>query len=133
MAKPMKYSKQRETLLALLKASKSHPTADWLYQELRKEFTNISLGTVYRNLNQLTDAGKIIKLDTGHGCEHYDACTQNHYHFVCEECACVQDVDMDELDAINQLAQKASGNDISSHSLIFFGKCSACRNKAIEN
>ena len=55
----MKYSKQREALLTLLRSTRSHPSADWLYENLRKEFPNISLGTVYRNLAQLAENGDI--------------------------------------------------------------------------
>ena len=58
--KCMKYSKQREALLTLLRSTRSHPSADWLYENLRKEFPNISLGTVYRNLNLLTDIGEAL-------------------------------------------------------------------------
>lgn len=59
--KCMKYSKQREALLTLLRSTRSHPSADWLYENLRKEFPNISLGTVYRNLAQLAENGDILK------------------------------------------------------------------------
>ena len=59
--KCMKYSKQREALLTLLRSTRSHPSADWLYENLRKEFPNISLGTVYRNLAQLAENGEILK------------------------------------------------------------------------
>lgn len=58
----MKYSKQREALLTLLRSTRSHPSADWLYENLRKEFPNISLGTVYRNLAQLAENGDILKI-----------------------------------------------------------------------
>ena len=60
--KCMKYSKQREALLTLLRSTRSHPSADWLYENLRKEFPNISLGTVYRNLAQLAENGDILKI-----------------------------------------------------------------------
>ena len=60
----MKYSKQREALLTLLRSTHSHPSADWLYENLRKEFPNISLGTVYRNLAVLADSGEIVKIQT---------------------------------------------------------------------
>ncbi len=57
----MKYSKQREALLTLLRSTRSHPSADWLYENLRKEFPNISLGTVYRNLAQLAEKRRYFK------------------------------------------------------------------------
>lgn len=57
----MKYSKQREALLTLLRSTRSHPSADWLYENLRKEFPNISLGTVYRNLAQACGKRRYFK------------------------------------------------------------------------
>ena len=68
----MKYSKQREALLTLLRSTRSHPSADWLYENLRKEFPNISLGTVYRNLAQLAENGDILKISTSANKEHFD-------------------------------------------------------------
>ena len=75
----MKYSKQRDALLTLLKSTRSHPSADWLYSELKKEFPNISLGTVYRNLALLAENGCILKISTSSQKEHFDGFTHQHY------------------------------------------------------
>lgn len=61
-----------------------HPTADALYASIREEFPNISLGTVYRNLNLLVETGEILKLTCGNGPDHYDGNVAPHYHFVAE-------------------------------------------------
>ena len=82
----MKYSKQREALLTLLRSTRSHPSADWLYENLRKEFPNISLGTVYRNLAQLAENGDILKISTSANKEHFDGFVHRHFHFVCNKC-----------------------------------------------
>ena len=84
--KCMKYSKQREALLTLLRSTRSHPSADWLYENLRKEFPNISLGTVYRNLAQLAENGDILKISTSANKEHFDGFVHRHFHCVCNKC-----------------------------------------------
>ena len=75
MNRLLKHSKHRDAILMLLKSVKSHPTAEWVYTELKKDNQNISVATVYRNLNQLYSVGEVIKIDVGDGVEHYDATT----------------------------------------------------------
>ena len=70
--KVLKYSRQREAIKASLMNRCDHPTADALYASIREEFPNISLGTVYRNLNLLVETGEIRKLSCGSGADHYD-------------------------------------------------------------
>ena len=68
----LKYSRQRESILQYLSATHSHPTADMVYMHVKEEFPNISLGTVYRNLNLLADIGEIIKIPTPDGGDRFD-------------------------------------------------------------
>lgn len=126
MATTVKHSKQRDALLSVLKGTRTHPTADWLYQELRKEFPNISLGTVYRNLKMLSDNKTILKLDIGTGTEHYDGFTHEHYHLVCNDCNSISDIEIN-LNALNSKVEELSGGEIQNHSLIFYGKCKKCK------
>ena len=129
--KCMKYSKQREALLTLLRSTRSHPSADWLYENLRKEFPNISLGTVYRNLAQLAENGDILKIITSANKEHFDGFVHRHFHFVCNKCDKIYDVDLDGMDKIkNQAAEKLNA-DIEDYSLIFYGICENCSSKKI--
>ena len=81
--KTLKYSRQRESIKACLMSRKDHPTADALYTSIREQFPNISLGTVYRNLNLLVELGEIRKLSCGDGTDHFDYDTSPHYHYVC--------------------------------------------------
>ena len=80
--KTLKYSRQRESIKACLMGRKDHPTADALYTSIREQFPNISLGTVYRNLNLLVELGEIRKLSCGDGTDHFDYDTSPHYHYV---------------------------------------------------
>ena len=92
--KTLKYSRQRESIKNALARRCDHPTADALYASIREEFPNISLGTVYRNLNLLVELGEIQKLNFGDGADHFDSNTSNHYHFVCRCCRQVFDLPM---------------------------------------
>lgn len=122
----MKYSKQREALLTLLRSTHSHPSADWLYENLRKEFPKISLGTVYRNLSVLVENGDIVKITTASDKEHFDGFTHTHHHFVCRSCGEIIDVDVEDLSSIELSAADKLGAQIEDYSLVFYGKCSKC-------
>ena len=82
----LKYSKQRASILEYLSGTHSHPTADMVYLHVKEEFPNISLGTVYRNLNLLADIGEITKIPTPDGGDRFDGRTDSHYHVICSGC-----------------------------------------------
>ncbi|WP_367566767.1 transcriptional repressor [Lacrimispora sp.] len=124
--KTLKYSRQRESIKASLMARHDHPTADALYTSIREEYPNISLGTVYRNLNLLVELGEIQKLTCGDGADHFDADTSPHYHFICKECGQVNDLLLDPMDHINQLAQESTNGLIDGHTIYFYGTCKNC-------
>lgn len=124
--KPLKHSRQRDALLLMLKSTTSHPSAEKLYSDLKNEIPNISLATVYRNLNQLLSSGQIINMNIG-GIEHYDANCERHYHLVCRSCNSIEDIFLPELSELNGYAEKHCGVDIDNHSLIFYGVCSKCK------
>ena len=127
----LKYSRQREAIQRFLMTRKDHPTADIVYNFVRHEFPNISLGTVYRNLTLLSDIGEITRLRVGDGIDRFDADTRPHYHFVCTECGCVTDFDPQLPVAIDQLCGvQQDGRLIVGHVAYFYGICSGCRRKA---
>ena len=127
--KQLKYSRQRESIKACLMARHDHPTADAIYASIREEFPNISLGTVYRNLNLLVELGEIQKLRCGDGADHFDADTRPHYHFMCRECGCIEDLPMKISQEINDLAQEHVHGKIDSHITYFYGVCENCMKK----
>lgn len=124
-----RYSKQREALIEILKTTDCHPTADWLYNELRKQFPKVSLATVYRNLRQLTECGEIMSIDAGTGCEHYDGNFRQHYHFVCKECGTIYDIDIKPYENLDSEMRDKTGIDIHGHTLLFYGICEDCKSK----
>ncbi len=124
--KALKYSRQREAIKACLMSHHDHPTADVLYARIREEFPNISLGTVYRNLNLLTKTGEVRRLAWGDGSDHFDGNTTPHYHFLCTRCKKVYDIPMEPLKELNEAAQDCAPGIITSHSLVFSGECCRC-------
>ncbi len=125
----LKRSRQRDAILKVLRGTRSHPTADWVFSEVRKEIPNISLGTVYRNLRLLCQSGEVLELDMCGALSRFDARTDNHYHFRCLRCGRVFDVDesVDE-DLDRKIAQK-TGFDVKCHRLEFRGLCLDCKGK----
>ncbi len=126
----LKHSKQRDSIMEFLRERKDHPTADTVYMNVRRTLPNISLGTVYRNLTLLADIGEIARIRVGDGVDHFDADTSPHYHFICNECNSVIDLDMDNLDYINESANKHFDGLIEGHFTYFYGKCGSCSTKS---
>lgn len=107
--------------------TRSHPTADWVYHEVRKEIPNISLGTVYRNLRILAASGEILELDMCSSLSRFDARRDNHYHFRCQECGAVFDVEEPVHEDTDKKVAKMTGFTVSYHRLEFRGVCRECR------
>lgn len=127
MSTPIKYSSQREAILRFLKTRKDHPTADVVFQHIREDIPNISLATVYRNLNQLATAGMILRLTTNGKTDHFDACVEPHYHFCCRSCNAVKDIDMEPVPELIQKATEASNFKIEEATILFSGLCEDCK------
>lgn len=125
----MKYSRQRAAILSFLQSRRDHPTAELVYSNVKEAFPNISLGTVYRNLNQLAEVGLIAKHSFGMlGTDHFDPNTSPHYHFVCSCCNAVIDLPIgaDAFVAIDEAAAIDFDGLIQGHSLYFCGICKNC-------
>ena len=122
----LKYSRQRELIKDFLRERRDHPTADVVYQNVRLLNPNISLGTVYRNLALLTDRGEIRRLRLGDGIDHFDADISPHYHFICNECGCVQDLQMDGMADIPDLDSLHFKGKITGQMTYFYGLCEQC-------
>ena len=119
----MRYSRQREALLELLRSTASHPDAQWLYSLLREQYPNISLGTVYRNLRQLTDEGEIVELCYG-STSHFDADRSPHYHMQCSCCKRIFDIPMENV-AVS--VKTESEFQVDGFSLVLNGICRDCQ------
>jgi Fur family peroxide stress response transcriptional regulator len=120
-------TKQRETILKLLQNTKSHPTADQIYDEVRKDIPNVSKGTVYRNLQVLQQDGVISVLNINSTQSRYEAKQASHYHFRCDRCGCVFDLDEPVIEELDDRVAKKTGFKVSHHQMEFRGLCKECQ------
>lgn len=127
MTSPTRMTKQKKVILEILRGTHTHPSADWIYEEARKAVPDISLGTVYRNLNALRDSGDIIELNYGSTYSRYDGKTHNHYHFYCEKCHKLIDIAIPVHEGLDRMVQDTTGFKVSCHRMEFYGLCSECR------
>ncbi|MDR0905519.1 MAG: transcriptional repressor [Oscillospiraceae bacterium] len=122
-----KHSRKRDAIIACIRETKAHPSAETVYSRLRAEFPKLSLGTVYRNIALLREEGEIVSVGFVGGEERFDGVTSDHPHFVCDCCGAVIDVELSGPprgfeDEIN----RNYGFEVSHRKLIYFGKCTDC-------
>jgi len=126
-AAAMKHSAQRDAVREYLKSTKTHPSAEMVYEEVRKQFPKISLATVYRNLSLLVELGEAKKVATVEGNDRFDADTSEHYHFICEECNAVLDLEVPFAAQLDVEAGRNFAGTITGHEVIFHGICPECK------
>lgn len=123
-------TKQRELILKTLRSTDTHPTADWIYDQVRKKMPHISLGTVYRNLGILKESGEILELNYGSRYSRFDGNPEDHYHFICVNCDTVLDLQHLPVDKeAEALVSQKEGVEVHYHRTDFFGLCEECREK----
>ncbi len=120
-------SRQRQVILEELNKVKSHPTALEVYEMVRRRLPRISLGTVYRNLDVLSESGQILKIESAGTQRRYDATTDEHYHLRCLRCGRVEDAPVEPVASINELLSGKCDFAITGHRLEFLGYCAACQ------
>lgn len=122
----MKYSKQRELIEQTIKMHKIHPTADMIYSILKPEHPNLSLGTVYRNLNTLVEIGSIRKLSIPNASDRFDSELHEHYHVICTKCKKILDITFSFNEKLDEIIKEKTGVCATSHDLIIHGVCEDC-------
>jgi Fe2+ or Zn2+ uptake regulation protein len=116
---------QRKLIFDAVKTLNIHATAEQVYERVAEEHPSVSKATVYRNLNQMAEAGELLNIGSIKGAAHYDHNCHGHYHFICEKCERVFDVN----DFFPEICDRLAGMDgfqIKGHSLIFNGVCPNC-------
>ena len=133
MERVRKHSRKRDAILDCICQTKCHPSAEWVYQRLKPQFPDLSLGTVYRNIAMFKEEGVIQSIGVVNGLERYDHITKPHTHFVCTNCFTVLDLEGVELSEEEvQAAARCSGGAVSSYQLQFTGICADCWKKMQE-
>lgn len=125
---------KRSAILKVLQNTKVHPTADWVYNQLKPKYPNISLGTVYRNLKKFCETGKAISIGVIGGQEHFDGDVSAHAHMICEGCGSILDIDgtfiaEDQMRSVHH----ACGHRIENAQIVFRGTCKSCLESAGES
>lgn len=123
----MRRTRQCEVIKTIVSWTDSHPTAEDVHEPARRQLPGISLDTVYRNLKWLIANGEIRVLEGAGGANRYDACTRNHYHFVCECCGWVIDLNLSLREKLERLVAEDTGFLVHGHKLEFRGICDRCR------
>ena len=122
----IKHSRQRDAIRQNLMNRYDHPTAETVYMDIKGEFPNVSLGTVYRNLSLLSDLGEIQKITTGNGPDRFDGNPNPHCHFQCRQCSSVLDIPFENQEELNARASKHFPGVIEGNSIQFYGLCPDC-------
>lgn len=123
----LRQSRQRDVVLAVVRSTMDHPTAGWVFREARRRLPRISLGTVYRNLKQLAQAGLIREIHSGGQQARFDGNTGRHYHIRCLGCGRVNDLPMSIELRLEQEAGRAMNYRILGHELEVHGLCPLCQ------
>ena len=126
----MRYSHQRERIFRAVSERCDHPTANMVYEQLKQEMPRLSLGTVYRNLNQLADAGRLKKIPLADGSCRFDKTKEAHSHIVCDECGAVSDVHLPSFETLERTIASETGYELRSYDVVLRGVCEACRKRA---
>ncbi len=130
--KRFRMTRQRRVILEELQKLHSHPTADEVYETVRKRMPRISLGTVYRNLEVLSRSGLALRLDLGGTRRRFDGTTSDHYHVRCVRCGKVADLSAEPIPGLEAAVRGDSDFEIIGHRLDFLGLCPNCRGKGAD-
>lgn len=129
----MNYSKQRSLVMNIVKNTRSHPTAEWVYQEAKKVMPGIGIATVYRNLNALVEMGECRRLASGDGQDRFDGTVEEHFHLKCCCCGGLTDLVPAENEKLIQLQEMARETfcemeqDVKLSAVLLSGICKDCR------
>ena len=127
MERDVRYSKKREAILAAIRCTTCHRSAEWVYRQLKPRHPDLSLGTVYRNLAFFLERGQVKSVGVVQGQERFDAVVTPHSHFVCNCCGAVLDLpDIDLSGGLDGAVSRQYGLAVKRHELTFYGLCTSC-------
>ncbi len=118
-------TKQRRVVYETIKNTYSHPTADWVFDQVRHTLPKVSLGTVYRNLGVLKEEGLVQEIYGNDRRAHYDADVSPHAHLICDSCDQITDVrNVKNIDW--RTLKDLVGCEVADQKVIFTGRCAGC-------
>ena len=122
-----KHFRKRDAILTYLQGTNAHPSAEMVYADLKQQIPDLSMGTVYRNLNLFKQQGLATSVATVKGVERFDGNTDPHVHFICDDCGAVIDLESMQMpQTLTQAAESCCGGQVTGCSLCFNGKCRDC-------
>lgn len=127
MERTVRYSKKREAILAAIRGTSCHPSAEWVYQQLKPRHPDLSLGTVYRNLAFFQAHGQVQSVGVVQGQERFDGIVAPHSHFICNRCGAVLDLPDTRPDStLEQSLSAQYGFAVQRCELTYYGLCPSC-------
>ena len=130
METSQKQFRKRNAILAYLQSVTNHPSAEMVFTHLKQEIPDLSMGTVYRNLNLFKNQGLAVSVATVKGVERFDGNTDPHVHFICSDCDAVIDLmEMEIPQALRSAAESCSGGQVADCHLTFTGLCKECKDR----
>lgn len=127
--KNLKLTPQRYAIYKYLRSTKTHPSAEMIYDELKVDYPTMSLATVYKTLRTLIELGLVQEINVGEDNFRFDASVNMHPHIICNSCRRVDDLDGVDLSHLEKDAEGRSGYKVASHKLYFYGICPKCNKK----
>lgn len=129
--KRQNFSRKREAILRTICGTEIHPTAEWIYQKLKPEYPDLSLGTVYRNIAKFKEEGSVVCVGVVNGQERLDGNIKPHAHFICRKCSAVIDLPQEFLSEESvKKEEETFGHKVENYALMFYGICSLCQQKS---
>ncbi len=125
MSKRKNFSTKRMAILNTICSTDCHPSAKWVYNNLKEKYPDLSLGTVYRNISLFKEEGVVNAVANVNGEERIDGITEPHSHFICTKCGSIYDILNQELTALDSVLTD-EGFHIESKSITYYGKCNKC-------
>jgi Fur family peroxide stress response transcriptional regulator len=122
----LKMTPQRAAIYQALAGTTSHPTAEDLHRQVRRQHSMISPNTVYYTLGALREAGLVQEVNYWHDRSRFDANIRPHHHLICLGCRKIQDLTDEALDRLSLPDRVRTGFEITGHRVEFHGYCAAC-------
>ncbi len=126
----LRMTRQRKVIMEELLRINNHPSADELYERVRQLIPRVSLGTVYRNLDVLSELGEIQRLELSGSLKRFDGNPRKHYHIRCMNCDRIDDAPLAFQKNIEDKLNGETDYKIMGHRLEFVGLCPACFERA---